>query len=202
MAPEIERHLVERLKAGDESAFDIVYEAYRHRLFAFLCRLTRSHDVAEDLLEETWLRLVGRVGTLRDETRLGGWLFAVARNLAFSHLRSRADDHVLSEDLNLPDDPVDGGPSPFDTTAARELDWHLERGLAAMPASYREVLLLVGVHGMSPSEAAVVCDVRPEALRQRLLRARDMLARWLRRQDLAGHTAQTPEDRCDQRRIR
>jgi len=202
MAPEAERHLVERLKAGDESAFDLVYEAYRPRLFAFLCRLTRSRDVAEDLLEETWVRLVGRIDTLRDETRLGGWLFAVARNLALSHLRSRADEPIPAEDPNPPEHVVDAGPSPFDTMAARELDWRLERGLAAMPASYREVLLLVGVHGMSPTEAAVVCGVRPEALRQRLLRARDMLARWLRNQDPAGQTAETLEDRCDQRRIR
>jgi len=202
MAPEIERHLVERLKAGDESAFDLVYEAYRHRLFAFLCRLTRNRDAAEDLLEETWLRLVSRIDTLRDETRLASWLFAVARNLAFSHLRSRADDFVSAEDLNPPEYEVDAGPSPFDTIAAREMDRRLERGLAAMSASYREVLLLVGVHGMSPTEAAVVCGVTPDALRQRLLRARNMLARWLRNQDFAGQTAETPEDCGDRRHIR
>jgi RNA polymerase sigma-70 factor, ECF subfamily len=189
MAMEIERHLVERLKAGDEAAFDLVYEAYRHRLFAFLCRLTRNRDAAEDLLEETWLRLVGRIDTLRDETRLSSWLFAVARNLAFSYLRSRADGPPPAEDLNWSEHAVDAGPSPFETMAAREMDSRLELGLAAMPASYREVLLLVGVHGMSPAEAAVVCDIRPDALRQRLLRARDMLARWLRNQELAAQTS-------------
>jgi RNA polymerase sigma-70 factor (ECF subfamily) len=202
MEPEIEQRLVERLKAGDESAFDLVYEAYRHRLFAFLCRLTRNRDAAEDLLEETWVRLVSRIDTLRDETRLGAWLFAVARNLAFSYLRSRSDDAAPAEDLDPLEHTVDRGPSPFDTMAAREMDARLERGLAAMPASYREVLLLVGVHGMSPTEAAAVCDVRPDALRQRLLRARDMLARWLRDQNLAGQPAETREDRGDQRRIR
>jgi RNA polymerase sigma-70 factor (ECF subfamily) len=202
MDPEIERRLVERLKAGDEAAFDLIHEAYRHRLFAFLCRLTRNRDVAEDLLEETWVRLVSRIDTLRDETRLGGWLFAVARNLFLSHQRSRSYAAAPTEALDPVGDMVDPGPSPFDTTVARELDRRLERGLAALPASYREVLLLVGVHGMTPVEAAEVCDVRPDALRQRLLRARDLLARWLRSQNPAGQPAEIREDRCGRRRTR
>jgi RNA polymerase sigma factor (sigma-70 family) len=70
-------------------------------------------------------------------------------------------------------------PSPFEEAAAEELERRLERGLASLPATYREVLLLVGVEGLSPSEAARVCEVSPEALRQRLSRARSMLIREL-----------------------
>lgn len=190
-----ERRLAERLRAGDESAFDLIYEAYRHRLFAFLVRLTRNRDVAEDLLEETWVRLVGRIDTLRDDTRLGAWLFAVARNLFLSYHRSQEIAGGMTDDAGEPADVVAPGPSPFDTTAERQLADRLERGLAAMPVSYREALLLVGVHGLTPSEAAAVCDVRPEALRQRLARARRMLAEWLRGQ------VGTDEERRDQRRI-
>lgn len=52
-----ERSLVARLRAGDTGAFDDVYGAYRPRVFAFLLRMSRSRTVAEDLLDETWLRL-------------------------------------------------------------------------------------------------------------------------------------------------
>jgi RNA polymerase sigma-70 factor (ECF subfamily) len=89
---EIELRLVARLKAGDAAAFEALYEAYRPRLFGFLVRLSRRRDVAEDLLEETWLRLVTRGSTLTDDERLGPWLFTVARNLYFSWRRSRGVD--------------------------------------------------------------------------------------------------------------
>ncbi|MGE5199433.1 MAG: sigma factor, partial [Rhodospirillaceae bacterium] len=71
MDRECELGLVARLRDGDAAAFDAVYEAYRARLYSFLARLSRSRDVAEDLAEETWLRLVASGGRLRPDTRLG-----------------------------------------------------------------------------------------------------------------------------------
>src|SRR5215470_14596679 len=71
--------LVERIRQGDPDAFDVVYAAFNTPLLTFLLRLTRRRDVAEDLLEETWLRLVKHAQRLRVDTRLGPWLFTVAR---------------------------------------------------------------------------------------------------------------------------
>lgn len=76
MDREAELALVGRIRDGDAAAFDIVYEEYRSRLFSFLARLSRSRDVAEDLAEETWLRLVASSGRLQPDTRLGPWPFA------------------------------------------------------------------------------------------------------------------------------
>ena len=67
-----------RLRAADPEAFDIVYDQFNARLFNFLARLSRRRDVAEDLLEETWLRFVAQMPRLRGDTRLGAWLFTVA----------------------------------------------------------------------------------------------------------------------------
>src|SRR5919108_1989140 len=86
---ETELALVERLRRGDSSAFDDVYAAFNTRLFTFLVRLSRRRDVAEDLLEETWLRLVKHASRLRADTRLGPWLFTVARHLYVSFNRAR-----------------------------------------------------------------------------------------------------------------
>ena len=72
-------------------------------------------------------------------------------------------------------------PSPFEATAANEMQQRVERAIASLPRSYREVLLLVGVEGLTPAEAAVVCGVRPDAMRQRLSRARALLAERLER---------------------
>ena len=65
--------LVGRLRAGDPDAFDAIHDCYNTRLFNFLARLSRRREVAEDLLEETWLRLVARAAHLQADTRLGPW---------------------------------------------------------------------------------------------------------------------------------
>jgi RNA polymerase sigma-70 factor (ECF subfamily) len=152
--PEIEARLVARLKAGDPASFEAIYEAYQPRLFSFLVRLSRRRDVAEDLLEETRLRLVGRVGTLADGACLGPWLFAVARNLYFSWRRSRAVDEARTSELDPSWPAPEGGDSPFEAAARAELERRVEAALGRLSLRDREVLLLVGVEGMTPSEAA------------------------------------------------
>ena len=175
---ESELALVARLKARDTDAFDEVYAAYNARLFNFLARLTRRRDVAEDLVEETWLRVVSSATRLQHDTRLAPWLFTIARNLFASYCRSRALDYDAMSGPSLwPIQPAE--PSPFEAAAATELQQRVEVALATLPGIYREALLLVAQEGLTPAEAAGVCDISPEAMRQRLSRARAMLARRL-----------------------
>ena len=180
MSRDAERDLVSRLRAGDADAFDTVYAEYNPRLFAFLARLSRNRATAEDLLEETWLRLVSHAERLREDSRLGPWLFTVARNLYVSYCRSR-----MLEDVHAPDLiglwPSGCPSSPLEETAGHELGARLEAALAKLPLRYREALLLVAIEGLTPSEAAQVCGVSGEAMRQRLSRGRTMLAERLRR---------------------
>ena len=168
--------LVEGLRSGDPAAFNAVYEAYRARVFGFLLRLCRSRTAAEDLLDETWLRLVSKARSLRADTRLGPWLFTVARNLCWTHRRSCLLEETRDPAMLALWPAPEAWPSPFEIAAGGELQGRIERALADLPPQHREVLLLVGVEGLTPSEAAVVCGVTPEALRQRLARARAALA--------------------------
>lgn len=179
MDSETELALVEQLRRGDEAAFDTVYDAFNLRLYTFLLRLSRRHDIAEDLLEETWLRLVKHAHRLHADTRLGAWLFTVARNLHVSYVRSRLfEDTTAAGLMALWPVSIDRS-SPFEATAANELERRIERALASLPSASREVLLLVGVAGLDHSDAADVCGITPATLRQRLHRARTMLAKAL-----------------------
>jgi RNA polymerase sigma-70 factor (ECF subfamily) len=173
---QIELRLVARLQNGEAAAFEAVYEAFRPRLFAFLVRLSRRRDVAEDLLEETWLRLVARAGDLTDDTRLGPWLFTVARNLHSSWRRARALEAERVAVLTPSWPEPERGESPFEAAARSETERRLETALARLPQRDREVLLLVAVEGLTPAAAATVCGLTPEALRKRLQRARERLA--------------------------
>ena len=97
-----------------------------------------------------------------------------ARNLYISYCRSRSLEESSAGIGLWPVAP--SPPSPFEAAAGSELGRRLEAALASLPAVSREVLLLVGGEGMTPSEAAGVCGVTPETMRQRLSRARALLA--------------------------
>jgi RNA polymerase sigma-70 factor (ECF subfamily) len=179
MERQCELALVSRLRRRDAAAFDEVHDAFNRRLFNFLARLSGSREVAEDLLEETWLRLVAKAPRLQPDTRLAPWLFTVARNLHVSYRRSRAieDSHAAGLIGLWPaGQPV---PSPFESTAASEIERRLDLALQALPVSCREALLLVAIEGQTTSEAAAICGISPEAMRQRVSRARALLAKKL-----------------------
>ena len=178
-----ELELVGRLRAGDTAAFDAIHAEFNVRLFNFLARLSRRRDVAEDLLDETWLRFVDRADRLKPDTRLGPFLFTVARNLYFSYCRSRQLEDAQTADaiglwpLGTP------RPSPFEATVASETGRRIDEAIAALPAAHREALLLVAVEGLKPAEAAAICGITPEAMRQRLSRARAAIAEHLQDED-------------------
>jgi RNA polymerase sigma-70 factor (ECF subfamily) len=177
MDRETELTLVAGLRDGDAAAFDTVHDAFHTRLFTFLLRLCRRRDVAEDLVEETWLRLVKHARRLRPDTRLAAWLFTVARRVHVSYVRSRVLEDSAAVGLIALWPSAVARASPFEAAAASELERRIERALASIPLSSREVLLLVAAAGLDHTDAAAVLGVTPEAFRQRLSRARASLAR-------------------------
>ena len=128
------------------------------------------------MLEETWLRFVDRAPHLRADTTLGPFLFTIARNLYVSYCRSRLIEESYAPDMIGLWPIGNPGPSPFETSVANETAERIERAIASLPAIYREAILLVAVEGMKPAEAAAVCGIAAEAMRQRISRARAMIA--------------------------
>jgi RNA polymerase sigma-70 factor (ECF subfamily) len=163
---------VAQLKQGSPAAFDAVYEAWRPRLFTFLLRLCDDRGVAEDLLQETFLRLARDRATLRDDTEPGAWLFTVARNLATSHQRWRRLRLAVGRALGEPPTQVEPA---FEQVAARGDVRRVERALQALPVDLREVVLLVSVEGLDATVVAGIVGATPEAVRKRLSRARAQL---------------------------
>ncbi|HSD86587.1 MAG TPA: sigma-70 family RNA polymerase sigma factor, partial [Kofleriaceae bacterium] len=165
-----ERAWCDGLRRGETAAFDAVFAAYRRRLYAYFVRMTRRRDLAEDLLQETFMRLAQHAKQLDPDTRLAGWLFTVAHHLVVSWARAQAVRAQLAGDLPQRETPGTAR-SPLEAIADSQAQLALERAFAALPPAYREVALLVGIEGMQPSEVAVILNLRPDAVRQRLARA-------------------------------
>lgn len=170
--------LVAALARGDRGAFDAVYDRHRAPLYSFLVRLTGSAALAEDLLQETWLRLARHSRELPSSTELRAWLFTVARNLYRSHRRWALLDAGRLRELGLL--RAANPPGPFEAAAESAARRELEAALAVLPLEQREVLLLCSVSGFEPTEAAGILGISPEATRQRLSRARAKIREQLR----------------------
>jgi RNA polymerase sigma factor (sigma-70 family) len=178
----LERDLVARLRRGDRSAFDVIYDALRPRVWSFLVRMTGRRDVADDLAQEVWLRLSQRGVLLAEDTRLAAWLFTVARNLYISQWRAAQVTQQLAGGLLPAAAPM---VSPFESVVENQTAARIERAIANLPPAYREILLLCVVEAMAPRDAATVLGIKPEAARQRLARARTMIDAALA--DISGY---------------
>jgi RNA polymerase sigma-70 factor (ECF subfamily) len=174
VAPEAddERALVQRLRRGDPHAFREVYARHAQPTFRFLMRLCGRQDQAEDLHQETWLAVARHAADLAADSDVAAWIFTIARNqFRSAHRRARR--------VRVPEAPatVIAG---HDDPAAHDL----ERALGALPAVHREILLLVAIEGLAIDQVASILELRPEAARQRLTRARAALVDLLAADDL------------------
>jgi RNA polymerase sigma-70 factor (ECF subfamily) len=163
-----DQDLVLLLRQRDARGFDLAYARYAQRIFGFLLRLTRLRATAEDLFQHTFLRLAERGPGLHPDSDLRAWLFTVARNAFHSHARALASVAHAQHSLL---------PSGADTVPESGLLLgELELALASLATDDRELLLLVGVEGLSQAEVSSMLGVDAVTLRKRLSRARARLA--------------------------
>jgi RNA polymerase sigma-70 factor (ECF subfamily) len=169
------------LASGDRLAWDSVYRRYHRELHLFLLRLCRRRDVADDLAQETWIRLAANASRLRPDTRLWPWLLTVARNVHRSHRRWAMLDvsRVLAFGAEI--DRYGLELELEDQTDAKQALRDLEIALGRISVASRELLLLVASPGVEPEDIAQMLGVSSEALRQRLSRARRELSEVLAR---------------------
>ena len=167
-----------RYADGDDSAFTDVHAALSARLQAFLLRLTRSPTLADDLVQETFLRIHRARGSFADGARLVPWSYAIARNVYIDHTRSPSTqrERVASGDEAPGADlPTGRDADGEELTIARDLARAVERTLATLPANQREAFVLLRYEGMSVADAAEVLGVTEGAIKLRAFHAYEAL---------------------------
>ena len=152
-------------------------EVEKH-LRPFIAR--RIDDPADvgDVLQEIYLRVQAGLPTLRDSERFGPWVYRVARNALADHLRARARHHPASA-RELPADAVAAAVPDDEPDAARALASYLASFVAALPAPYREALILTELQEMSHKDAAGTLGVSLPAMKARVRRGRQQIRQML-----------------------
>jgi RNA polymerase sigma-70 factor (ECF subfamily) len=162
-----ETSLVRQAQSGDPRAIMALVERYQGTVYRFGRRMCQSEQDAEDVLQETLLTLVQKIGEFRGEASLSSWLFTIVRSRCRLR-RRRADRQASSEGLQL----LDSSPRPDETVSTRELSGIVEAAVSELEPKYREVLLLRDVEGLSAPEVGEALRLTVAAVKSRLHRAR------------------------------
>ena len=179
-----EVELARDLLAGKEEAFDRFVETFRSKIFRYSFMMCGHREDAEEVSQETLLKVFESFDQLREPERVKAWVFRIAKNACLMKRRKSvfAPSQELSLDQFLPASDDDGGHRKLqiadwselpDTQVLRaELRDVLSRAIAGLPEIYRGVILLRDVEELSTEETAAALDVSLEVVKTRLHRAR------------------------------
>jgi RNA polymerase sigma-70 factor (ECF subfamily) len=165
------------LKHQEAGLLDQLIVRYQHRLLRYLLFLTSSRELAEDLFQEVWMRVLMRGGQFNGKARFDTWLFTIARNLVIDYRRKRtlASLDELFEGSSDDDRPMaveimDEQPTPFDRMASGENRERISEALLSLDTVYREVLVLRFHEELSLQEIATVTRAPLSTVKSRLYR--------------------------------
>jgi len=167
-----------RLRRGDPVALAAVISRYQHRLYRYLLRLVADPVTAEDLFQQTWVRVMESIRRYDARRSFEAWLFAVAHNLAIDYLRrSRPEslDEMLPSGEVRGDRLADTGPDALDCLLEWERAEAVSAALRHLPAIHREVLTLRFEEDMKLEQIAEIVQIPLSTVKSRLRRALDGL---------------------------
>ncbi|MFK3651333.1 RNA polymerase sigma factor [Lysobacter enzymogenes] len=154
-AIDVPESLLARARAGEDAAFEQIYRRFERPVFNLAVRIAGDRDEATEVLQETMLKVLTRIGDFRGHrdgsgTPFWGWLRQIAVNEALMRLRNRRrHEHADSEDEHLADDRAPPPPAAADAAA-------LGRALAQLPEATRSVLWLYHAEGYTHEEIAAL----------------------------------------------
>jgi RNA polymerase sigma-70 factor (ECF subfamily) len=193
--------LLRLMMAGDAEAFAELYDRRQSGVYRFALRMSGSHAVAEDVTQDVFMALM-RDGNLYDSLRgsVAAYLYGMARNRVLKRLAR--DRTFVSISEGATDDEMSGDArfivheDPLAELARNETIAAVRQAILALPAHYREVIVLCNMQEMNYEQAAAIIGCPVGTVRSRLHRARAMLINKLRAMDKAETKARIPSARC------
>ena len=172
-------------KQGREAAFRELVRRYERPVFSLIFRMVRDRETAEDLAQETFIKVLNHIDRYRPEFKLSSWLFKIANNVTIDYLRKRQLDTVSMDGSPHAGTATEVEATSFDVEArqesaldeieARELGSAIERAIATLRPEYRSCIMLRHVEGRSYEEIAAILDLPLGTVKTYIHRARHEL---------------------------
>jgi len=170
------------LRRRDPDLLDRLIEQYQHRLLRYLIYLSGNRELAEDLFQETWIRVLERGHQYDGRHEFSTWLYAVARNLTIDHLRKKSPvsldgmiDGLAADERHASFEPADTRPMAWEVVQQHEQGERISAALVSMPAEYREAIVLRFQDELALEEIATVTRAPLGTVKSRLYRGLNML---------------------------
>ena len=166
------RQIALGLRRGDVVVLEALVEQYQYRLVRYLIYMLGRRDWVDDMVQETWLRVLERGSSYDGHSRFEPWLFRVARNIAFDAIRKRRTLSLDSDDDDgrVRPSPASNEPSPYTLAARTEDAERLAHSLQTLEPVYREALVLRFQEDLSLQEISMVVGAPVSTVASRIYR--------------------------------
>ncbi len=164
------KELLERISNGDEKAFRKLYLDTHKAVFAYIYRLCKDYEKAEEIMVKTYTEVWKSASKFKGESKVITWIYGIARNITMSELRKRfkLKEIELNENFVSSDDP-------FLKYAGNELKFLLKQAINELPFKYKEILDLVFFHGLKYEEISQILGIPVNTVKTRVFNAKKKL---------------------------
>ncbi len=169
-----DQEVMRRVRDGDSAALRYLFDRYHRRLFAFCLRMTANRELAQDLVQDVFVRVLRYRDSYQPGRPVAPWIFRMARNASIDHLRKGGREVAPPEDGEDWVDP-EPGPVPVERLQRREELGRLKQALDRLPEERREVLMMARFGEMKYAEIADCLDCSVGAVKVRVHRAMKQL---------------------------
>ncbi len=180
--------LIEKVRAGDLSAFEQLMRQYDRQVFRIALHITQNREDAEDVVQDAFFKAFQKLDQFQGNSKFYTWLVRIAVNESLMRLRKRRsqktvsmDEDIQTEEGAIPRDFADWMPNPEQNYNQAELADILRRTIQGLPPNFRTVFALRDIDGLSTEETAQALGLSVPAVKSRLLRARLQLRERLSR---------------------
>lgn len=178
-----DEELIAQFQAGNEDAYLEIVERFKNRLFAFIYRFVGDEDLAEDLVQDTLIKVYTHRHAYREIARFSTWIYTIAGNLARTELRKRKRRATFSmsalglggREYELPSEDF----TPSKTLEGKQTEKHIRIALAKLPLHFRTVIILRDVQELSYEEISKIMKIPLGTVKSRVNRARLRLQEML-----------------------
>jgi RNA polymerase sigma-70 factor, ECF subfamily len=172
--------LVTRAIAGRDDSFEELVRRYQRPLVSYVYRMTGNYESALDLTQEVFIKVYGSLARYRPEYKFSTWIYRIAHNTAIDHLRRHSTREQELEVTTAEGDTYEKpfaslAPTPEEESVRAERRAEIEDVIQALPASYRELIVLRHAHDLSYDEIAEVTGLPLGTVKNRIFRAREAM---------------------------
>jgi RNA polymerase sigma-70 factor (ECF subfamily) len=180
-AGESDQELIQKVQTGDASAFDLLVERYKVRLYGMIYNMLGNHDDAADLSQESFVKAFKSIGSFQSKSNFYTWLYRIGVNTVLNFIKRRKDNHLSLNEMGtgVEDDPSFKELTSRETVSGsvdrEELQEKLNEALQKLSEEHRAVVVLHDIEGMKHQEIAKVLRCSEATARSRLFYAHQQL---------------------------